>query len=73
LNEFLKVANKEMELVKNNIKEIDLAGLEDSLKQYINTAVSSVPQPDLTDFLTKSDVLIVSMAPPIPGQNQNPF
>jgi hypothetical protein len=40
LNEFLKVANKEMELVKRNINEIDLASLEGSLKQYTNTAVS---------------------------------
>jgi hypothetical protein len=56
LNEFPKVANKEKELVKNNIKEIDLAGLEDSLKQYSDTAVSSIPQPDLTDFLARSDV-----------------
>jgi hypothetical protein len=39
LNEFMKVANKEMELVKKNINEIDLAGLEDILKQYTDTAV----------------------------------
>jgi hypothetical protein len=48
LNEFLKVANKEME---KNINEIDLAGLEGSLKQYTDTAIGAIPQPDLTILL----------------------
>jgi hypothetical protein len=63
LNEFLKVANKEMELVKMNINEIDLASLEGSLKQYTDTAVSSIPQPDLSNYLTTSNVLVVLTLP----------
>jgi hypothetical protein len=62
-----------MELVKKNIKEIDLAGLEDSIKQYTNTTVSSIPQPDLSGYLTISNVLVVPMLPPIPGEDENPF
>jgi hypothetical protein len=73
LNEFLKVANKEMELVKKNINEIDLAGLEGSLNQYTDTAVSSIPQPDLSDYLTRSYICNMPQVQPIPGQDQNPF
>jgi hypothetical protein len=62
-----------MELLKKNINEIDLAGLEGSLKQYTDTAVSSISQPDLTDFLIRSDVYNMPQVQPIPGQDQNPF
>jgi hypothetical protein len=48
-----------MELVKKNINEIDLADLEGNLKQYTNTAVSSIPQPDLSEYLTTSNTLVV--------------
>jgi hypothetical protein len=51
----------------------DLTNLEGSLKQYTDTAVSSIPQPDLSDYLTKSNVLVVPMAPLIPGQDKNPL
>jgi hypothetical protein len=73
LNEFLKVANKEMELVKKKLNEIDLTGLEGSLKQYTDTAVSSIPQPDLTNYLTRSHVYNMPYAEPPPAQIQNPF
>jgi hypothetical protein len=53
LNEFLKVANKEIELVKKKLNEIDLSELEGSLKQYTNEAVSSLPQPDLLTILLR--------------------
>jgi hypothetical protein len=73
LNEFLKVANKEMELVKKNINEIDLAGLEGSLKQYTDTGVSSIPQPDLSDYLTRSNVLVVPSLPSFPEEDESPY
>jgi hypothetical protein len=37
-----------MELVKMNMNQIDLASLEDNLKQYTDTAVGAIPQPDLS-------------------------
>jgi hypothetical protein len=69
----LKVANKEMELVKKNLNEIDLAGLEGSLKQYTDTAVSSISQPDLSEYLTRTHVLVVPSLPSFPGEDENPF
>jgi hypothetical protein len=39
-----------MELVKKNIKEIDIVGLEGSLKQYTDIAVISISQPDLSEY-----------------------
>jgi hypothetical protein len=62
-----------MELVKKKINEIDLTSLEGSLKQYTDTAVSSTPQPDLTDLLTRSDVYNVPTVQPIPGEDENSF
>jgi hypothetical protein len=62
-----------MELVKNNMKKIDLAGLESSLKLYTDTAVSSIPQPDLTDFLTRSDIYNMLTVQPIPEEDENLF
>jgi hypothetical protein len=56
-----------MELVKRNINEIDLASLEGSLKQYTNTAVSWIPQPDLSDYLTRSHFYNMSQVQLIPG------
>jgi hypothetical protein len=35
--------------------------------------VSSIPQPDLTDSLTRIDVLFVPTVQPMSGQDQNPF
>jgi hypothetical protein len=35
--------------------------------------VSSIPQPDLTDFLTKSDVHNMPEVAPIPGEPVHPF
>ena len=62
-----------MGLVKKNINEIDLADLEGSLKQYTDTAVNSIPQPDLSDYLTRSHAYNMPQVQPIPGQDQNPF
>jgi hypothetical protein len=62
-----------MELVKKNINEIDLAGLEGSLKHYTDTLVSSVPQPDFSEYLTTSNVSVVLSLPPIPGEDERLF
>jgi hypothetical protein len=72
LNEFLKVANKEMELVKK-INEIDLVGLEGSLKQYTDTAIGAIPQPDLSNYLNTSNVLVVPSLPSFPWEDENPL
>jgi hypothetical protein len=73
LNEFLKAVSKEMELVKKNINEIDLAGLKGNLKQYTNSAIGAIPQPDLSDYLTRSYVYNMPQVAPIPGESVNPF
>jgi hypothetical protein len=65
--------NKELETIKISINEIDLSELEGSLKQYTNNAVGTIPQPDLSDYLTRSHVYIMPKVEPIPGQIQNPF
>jgi hypothetical protein len=48
--------NKKLETIKVSINEIDLSVLEANLKQYTDNAVSSVPQPDLSNYLTRSHV-----------------
>jgi hypothetical protein len=73
LNKVISMVNKELELIKNSINEIDLSELEGSLKQYTDAAVESIPQPDLSDYLTTSNVLFVPSLPPIPGQDESPF
>jgi hypothetical protein len=55
-------------VVKSHIQELigidvsnlatlgDLSSLEKSLKQYADTAVESIPQPDLSDYTTKYEL-----------------
>jgi translation elongation factor EF-4 len=68
LNKVIALVNKEIEVVKNHIQELigidvsnlatlgDLTNLEDSLKQYSDDAVNSIPKPDLSNYLTRSHV-----------------
>jgi hypothetical protein len=56
LNKVIILVNKELELIKISINEIDLSELEGSLKQYTDNAVGTIPQPDLSDYLTRSYV-----------------
>jgi hypothetical protein len=62
------IVNKELETIKISINEIDLSELEGSLKQYTDKAVESIPQPDLSNYLTKSHVYNMPQVEPIPGQ-----
>jgi hypothetical protein len=73
LNKIISLVNKELELIKNSINEIDLSELEGSLKQYTDVTVEFIPQPDLTNNLTKSHVYNMPTVDPPPGQDQNPF
>jgi hypothetical protein len=67
------MVNKELETIKISTNEIDLSGLECSLKQYTNSTVGSIPQPDLSNYLTRSHVYNIPQVQPIPGEDQNPF
>jgi hypothetical protein len=66
--------NKELETIKISINEIDLSELECNLKQYTNEAIGSIPQPDLSNYLTKNHIYNIPQVQPIPGEensNQN--
>jgi translation elongation factor EF-4 len=63
INTHIAFINKEIEVVKAHIQELigidvsnlatfgDLSNLEDSLKQYTDEAIDSIPQPDLTEVV----------------------
>jgi hypothetical protein len=72
LNKDIAMVNKELETIKISINEIDLSELECSLKQYTNEAIDAIPQPDLSNYLTRSHVYNMPQVQPIPGEEQNP-
>jgi hypothetical protein len=62
------MVNKELELIKISINEIDLSELEGSLKQYTDSAVESIPQPDLSNYFIRNHVYNMPQVQPIPEE-----